>query len=115
MALESHISYYFWGNSVFFLCSNFADVFDVDYFIDALKGDVNVVKTLPTELVSAPKAVKQFQSWSNIKYYQESIAPLWREYKVYAHPPTPPLVLLFYVLDLHLSKLPRRKNQSFHL
>jgi hypothetical protein len=25
------------------------------------------------------------------------------------------LVLLFYVLDLHWSKLPRRKNQSFHL
>ncbi|CAK9859271.1 unnamed protein product [Sphagnum jensenii] len=67
----------FWQDS-----SNFADVFDVDYFIDALKGDVNVVKTLPSELVSAPKAVKQFQSWSNIKYYQESIAPLWREYKV---------------------------------
>jgi hypothetical protein len=25
------------------------------------------------------------------------------------------LVLLFYVLDLHWSKLLRRKNQSFHL
>jgi hypothetical protein len=78
-----------------------------------LKGDVNVVKTLPSELVSAPKAVKQFQSWSNIKYYQESIAPLWREYKVYAHPPTPPLVLLFYVLDLHWSKASEEEESIF--
>ncbi len=64
------------------LCSNFFDVFDADHFIDALNGDIDVVKALPSHLISAPKAVKQFQSWSNLKYYEESIAPLWHEYKV---------------------------------
>ncbi|KAH9565286.1 hypothetical protein CY35_04G070300 [Sphagnum magellanicum] len=62
--------------------SNFFDVFDADHFIDALNGDIDVVKALPSHLISAPKAVKQFQSWSNLKYYEESIAPLWHEYKV---------------------------------
>lgn len=68
-----------WSSS---MCSNFSDIFDVQYFIEALRGDVRVVQSLPRELGSAPKAVKQFQSWSNVKYYEESIAPLWHDYKV---------------------------------
>lgn len=63
-------------------CSNFSDIFDVEHFIEALRGDVHVVKSLPQKYLLVPKAVKQFQSWSNVKYYEDSIAPLWRDYKV---------------------------------
>ncbi|KAG0577149.1 hypothetical protein KC19_5G134800 [Ceratodon purpureus] len=67
----------FWQDS-----SNFSDIFDVDHFMEALKGDVHVVKSLPQEYLLAPKAGKQFQSWSNVKYYEDIIAPVWRDYKV---------------------------------
>ncbi|XP_024378475.1 O-fucosyltransferase 38 isoform X1 [Physcomitrium patens] len=67
----------FWQDS-----SNFSDIFDVDHFIEALRGDVHVVKSLPQEYLLAPKAVKQFQSWSNVKYYVDIIAPVWRDYRV---------------------------------
>uniref|UniRef100_A0A7I4E1G3 O-fucosyltransferase family protein n=1 Tax=Physcomitrium patens TaxID=3218 RepID=A0A7I4E1G3_PHYPA len=67
----------FWQDS-----SNFSDIFDADHFIAALRGDVHVVKSLPQEYLLAPKAAKQFQSWSNVKYYVDAIAPVWRDYKV---------------------------------
>lgn len=63
-------------------CSIFSDVFDEDYFIKSLEGDVSVVKKLPKELLSAPKAHKHFTSWSSAKYYQEEIVQLWEDYKV---------------------------------
>jgi hypothetical protein len=85
------------------LCSNFFDVFDADHFIDALNGDIDVVKALPSHLISAPKAVKQFQSWANLKYYEESIAPLWHEYKVLLLPCLLP-DSVFHSLLLCLSK-----------
>ena len=62
--------------------SKFSDVFDEEYFIKALEHDIPVVRKLPKELVSAPKANKQFRSWSNVKYYKEEIVQLWQEYKV---------------------------------
>lgn len=64
------------------LCSNFSDIFDDDYFIEALRGDVPVVKRLPAELANAPKASRQFRSWSNTKYYEEEIGALWDEFQV---------------------------------
>eukprot|EP00249_Psilotum_nudum_P000392 c11806_g1_i1 orf=982-2679(+) len=67
----------FWRDS-----SIFSDIFDEEYFIKALKNDVPVVKKLPKELASVPKAHKQFRSWSGVKYYEEEIALLWEEYKV---------------------------------
>lgn len=67
----------FWHDS-----SIFSDVFDEDYFIKSLEGDVSVVKKLPKELLSAPKAHKHFTSWSSAKYYQEEIVQLWEDYKV---------------------------------
>ncbi|CAM6127970.1 unnamed protein product [Calypogeia fissa] len=67
----------FWADS-----SNFSDIFDEDYFIEALRGDVPVVKRLPDELLSTPKAAKQFRSWSKVDYYEDEIAPLWDEFKV---------------------------------
>lgn len=67
----------FWHDS-----SIFSDVFDEDYFIKSLEGDVSVVKKLPKELLSASKAHKHFTSWSSAKYYQEEIVQLWEDYKV---------------------------------
>jgi hypothetical protein len=71
----------FWQDS-----SNFSDVFDVDHFIESLQGDVPIIKMLPEALHYEPKIVKEFQSWSNVKYYEEDIASLWSRYKVcHAH------------------------------
>ncbi|KAG0590420.1 hypothetical protein M758_1G093700 [Ceratodon purpureus] len=67
----------FWQDS-----SNFSDVFDMNYFIKALSNDVPVVKTLPPSVKTAPKVMKQFKSWSNMKYYEEEIGRLWHNYKV---------------------------------
>ncbi|KAH8964937.1 hypothetical protein BDL97_04G092000 [Sphagnum fallax] len=67
----------FWQDS-----SNFSDVFDVDHFIESLQGDVPIIKMLPEALHYEPKIVKEFQSWSNVKYYEEDIASLWSRYKI---------------------------------
>ncbi|GMH00179.1 hypothetical protein Nepgr_002018 [Nepenthes gracilis] len=67
----------FWQDS-----SNFADVFDEDYFIEALANDIKVIKKLPKELSTAPKAVKHFRSWSGLDYYLSEIASMWAEYQV---------------------------------
>ena len=63
-------------------CSNFSDIFDEDYFINALANDVKVIKKLPKDSSSATKVVKHFRSWSGLEYYQEEIASLWEEYEV---------------------------------
>ncbi|KAF6170307.1 hypothetical protein GIB67_042997 [Kingdonia uniflora] len=62
--------------------SNFSDVFDEDYFINALANDVKVIKKLPSELASTTRAVKHFRSWSGIDYYQDEIARMWGEYQI---------------------------------
>lgn len=67
----------FWQDS-----SNFADVFDQDHFINALANDVKVVERLSKELLTAPRAVKHFRSWSGLNYYQNEIASLWANYQV---------------------------------
>uniref|UniRef100_A0A7C9A356 O-fucosyltransferase family protein n=2 Tax=Opuntia streptacantha TaxID=393608 RepID=A0A7C9A356_OPUST len=67
----------FWLDS-----SNFADVFDEDHFINSLANDIKVIKELPEELVTAPRAVKHFRSWSGLEYYQNEIASLWANYQV---------------------------------
>ncbi|XP_073012920.1 O-fucosyltransferase 38 [Typha latifolia] len=66
----------FWQDS-----STFADIFDEPHFIKALQGDVRIVKELPKELESAPRARKHFTSWSGAGYYEE-MAQLWKDYKV---------------------------------
>ncbi|KAF3791797.1 Uncharacterized protein EJ110_NYTH13448 [Nymphaea thermarum] len=66
----------FWQDS-----SSFSDIFDEEHFIATLKGDVRIVKELPKELESVPKARKHFTSWSAKSYY-EDIAQLWKTYKV---------------------------------
>ncbi|XP_021740261.1 uncharacterized protein At1g04910-like [Chenopodium quinoa] len=67
----------FWQDS-----SNFADIFDQDYFIKALANDIKVVQNLPKELLTAPRAVKHFRSWSGIDYYRNDIASMWNNFQV---------------------------------
>ncbi|KAI3760781.1 hypothetical protein L1987_51180 [Smallanthus sonchifolius] len=62
--------------------SNFSDVFDEDYFITTLANDVNIIRKLPKELMTATRAVKHFRSWSGIDYYEQEIASLWDDYQV---------------------------------
>lgn len=44
------------------LCSSFADIFDVDHFIDVLHDEVSIVKELPSDY-----------SWSTREYYATGI------------------------------------------
>ncbi|XP_021808216.1 uncharacterized protein At1g04910-like [Prunus avium] len=67
----------FWKDS-----SNFSNVFDEDHFINALANDIKIIKKLPKELATGPRAVKLFRSWSGMNYYQDEIAMLWEEYEV---------------------------------
>ncbi|PQQ14323.1 uncharacterized protein Pyn_07914 [Prunus yedoensis var. nudiflora] len=67
----------FWKDS-----SNFSNVFDEDHFINALANDIKIIKKLPKELATVPRAVKLFRSWSGMNYYQDEIARLWEEYEV---------------------------------
>lgn len=61
--------------------SIFSDIFDEDHFIDSLKGDVRIIKKLPSELVSVPRARKHFTSWGGLGYYEE-MTKLWADYQV---------------------------------
>ncbi|KAG6721582.1 hypothetical protein I3842_03G118400 [Carya illinoinensis] len=66
----------FWQDS-----STFSDIFDELHFIEALKGDIRVVKELPKKLETIPRARKHFTSWSGMGYYEER-TQLWKEYQV---------------------------------
>ncbi|KAL0553183.1 hypothetical protein IC582_007071 [Cucumis melo] len=67
----------FWNDS-----SNFSDIFDEDHFINALSNDVKVIKKLPKEFATIPRAVKHFRSWSGIDYYRDEIASMWKDHRV---------------------------------
>ncbi|XP_024007652.1 O-fucosyltransferase 38 isoform X1 [Eutrema salsugineum] len=66
----------FWQDS-----SVFSDIFDEEHFIKSLRGDVKIIKKLPKEVESLPRARKHFTSWSGVGYYEE-MTHLWKEYKV---------------------------------
>ncbi|KMT09181.1 hypothetical protein BVRB_6g132840 [Beta vulgaris subsp. vulgaris] len=66
----------FWQDS-----SVFGDIFDEDHFIRSLQQDVRIVKELPRQLESVPRARKHFGSWSGMSYY-ENMTQLWREHQV---------------------------------
>lgn len=61
--------------------STFSDIFDELHFITTLQDDVRIVKALPKELESIPRARKHFTSWSGMGYYEE-MARLWKDYQV---------------------------------
>ncbi|KAF5798139.1 putative GDP-fucose protein O-fucosyltransferase [Helianthus annuus] len=61
--------------------SIFSDIFDEDHFINSLKRDVRIIKKLPQELDSVPRARKHFTSWGGLGYYEE-MTKLWADYQV---------------------------------
>ncbi|KAM7529062.1 hypothetical protein LguiB_032472 [Lonicera macranthoides] len=63
--------------------STFSDIFDELHFITSLKEDVRIVKELPKELQSVPRARKHFTSWSGVGYYEE-MTQLWKDYQAYS-------------------------------
>ncbi|XP_074272724.1 O-fucosyltransferase 7-like isoform X1 [Silene latifolia] len=67
----------FWRDS-----SNFADIFDQDHFISALANDIKVIKKLPKKMITGPRVVKHFRSWSGLEYYRNEIASMWANYQV---------------------------------
>lgn len=62
--------------------SVFSDIFDDSHFIESLKGDIRIVKELPKNLETAPRARKHFTSWSGVGYYEE-MTRLWNDYQVH--------------------------------
>ncbi|KAM0953859.1 putative GDP-fucose protein O-fucosyltransferase [Dioscorea sansibarensis] len=65
--------------------SDFGDIFNVQHFIDSLRDEVKIIKSLPK------KFGKKFQqglfsmppvSWSNEKYYLKQILPLIQKHKI---------------------------------
>ncbi|XP_006351036.1 uncharacterized protein At1g04910 [Solanum tuberosum] len=66
----------FWQDS-----STFSDIFDENHFIKALRGDLMIIKELPKEIESLPRARKHFMSWSGVGYYEE-MTQLWKEHQV---------------------------------
>lgn len=62
------------------MCSTFSNVFDELHFIKSLQEDVRIVKELPKELESVPRARKHFTLWSGLSYYEE-MTQLWKEYQ----------------------------------
>ncbi|XP_058006419.1 O-fucosyltransferase 38 isoform X2 [Hevea brasiliensis] len=61
--------------------STFSDIFDELHFITSLQNDVRIIKELPRELESLPRARKHFTSWSGMGYY-EDMKRLWEEFQV---------------------------------
>ncbi|KAL0431139.1 UNVERIFIED_CONTAM: O-fucosyltransferase 38 [Sesamum radiatum] len=61
--------------------STFSDIFDEVHFIKSLQQDVRIVKELPKELESLPRARKHFTSWAGLSYYEE-MTELWKDYQV---------------------------------
>uniref|UniRef100_A0A7N0TWL3 O-fucosyltransferase family protein n=1 Tax=Kalanchoe fedtschenkoi TaxID=63787 RepID=A0A7N0TWL3_KALFE len=66
----------FWQDS-----STFSDIFDEAHFIKSLERDIRVVKELPKDLDSVPRARKHFTSWASMGYYEE-MKLLWKDFQV---------------------------------
>ena len=65
--------------------SDFADLFDVEHFIDTLKGEVTVLRELPPRY-TRKNGWRIFStalaSWSNATYYEHVLLPLLQANKV---------------------------------
>ncbi|XP_015965845.1 rhamnogalacturonan I rhamnosyltransferase 1-like [Arachis duranensis] len=66
--------------------SQFADIFDVDYFIDSLRDEVRILRELPPEQKHKVESQSLYSmppiSWSNMTYYYEVIIPRMKTYEV---------------------------------
>lgn len=63
--------------SVLEWCSQFADIFDVDYFIESLRDEVRILKELPPAQTKKVELEPLFSmppvSWSNMTYYYNTV------------------------------------------
>lgn len=74
--------------------SEFRDIFDVDHFITSLRGEVRILRELPTKFKKrlASKKTRSMPpiSWSDISYYHNQVHPFSK---------TPQLTLQFYLMN----------------
>ncbi|KAJ4877975.1 O-fucosyltransferase family protein [Raphanus sativus] len=89
--------------------SEFEDVFDINHFIDSLRDEVRIIRSLPKRY----HGHKLFQmppvSWSNDKYYLHKLLPRFRKHKV-IHFNRSDTRLANNGLSLHLQRLRCRVN-----
>ncbi|KAL5553797.1 hypothetical protein UlMin_041198 [Ulmus minor] len=66
--------------------SQFPDIFDVDYFINSLRDEVQILKELPPEQKEKVERDSLYSippiSWSNMTYYYKTILPRIQMYEV---------------------------------
>jgi len=67
--------------NTWFHCSGFADVYDVDYFIEHMNGFVKVVKELPPEVASKEPVRVDCSKRKGQFDYVESVLPSLLEHK----------------------------------
>ncbi|KAL0346755.1 UNVERIFIED_CONTAM: O-fucosyltransferase 35 [Sesamum calycinum] len=60
----------------------FKDLFDWQYFIESLQGDVHIIDALPPEYAGIEPFSKTPISWSKVSYYKTEILPLLKQHKV---------------------------------
>ncbi|EYU25857.1 hypothetical protein MIMGU_mgv1a003276mg [Erythranthe guttata] len=62
--------------------SGFKDLFDWQYFIESLQGDVHIIDSLPPEYAGVEPFSKTPISWSKVSYYRTEVVPLLQQHKV---------------------------------
>lgn len=81
------------NNDIFMLCSEFHDIFDVHYFINSLRDEVQILRELPSNMKKEMDSGKVFSmapiSWSDMTYYYDTVCML--------------LVISFIFLNVHNS------------
>lgn len=70
-----------------YFCSNFGDIFDEDFFIQALGNKVNIVKQLPLDILQqfdnniSSIVNLRVKGWSSPTYYLQKVLPRLLEMK----------------------------------
>ncbi|KAK4479032.1 hypothetical protein RD792_014543 [Penstemon davidsonii] len=62
--------------------SGFKDLFDWQYFIEALQDDIHIIDTLPPEYAGIEPFSKTPISWSKVSYYKSEVLPLLKQHRV---------------------------------